>query len=354
MGTGVKGTFVISWSQTELDGLAAAPTSAAAVGSTWLWRGDTLRVDGPADVLRLERSDDDTDLRKRASQMVRRLVGAAMAHDSSIEHLNVDDPLMDSFFVVTDGRESYTITVIETGPNSQPLLMFVDAIPPKDVNLWIVHQGMKNPIARKTEADQGGIICFTPGTHISTATGTSLVEDLREGDEIMTRDSGPQEVLWIGRRRMTGARLFVMPELRPIRFRPGALGIERPDQELLVSPEHRMLVRGTVARDLFNTPEVLVTARSLINGTSVAIDMRMRELNYIHLLLPRHHVIWANGVETESFHPASASLSTLSENDHARLLRQVPDLDFNPQCYGEYARRNLNQSETALLLHEAA
>ena len=354
MRTGFTGTFVISWSQTEVDGLAAAPMSAATVGSTWLWRGDALRVDGPADVLRLERTDGDADLRKRAGQMVRRLVGAAMTHETNIDSVHVDDPLMDSHFVVTDGRDSYTITVIETGTKSQPLLMFLDAVPPRNCTLWIVHQSIENRAVRPAEADKGGIICFTPGTRISTPTGTCLVEDLCEGDKIMTRDCGPQEVQWIGRRRMTGARMFVMPELRPIRFRPGALGIDRPDQELLVSPEHRMLVRGPVARSLFNTPEVLVTARSLVNGSNISVDVSVREVDYIHLLLPRHQVIWANGVETESFHPASASLSALSETDRARLLRQVPGMDSNPHLYGEYARRSLTQSEAAILLHEAA
>lgn len=354
MGTGFTGTFVISWSQTEVDGLSSAPVSAVMVGSTWSWRGDALRVDGPADVLRLERTDGDIDLRKRAGQMVRRLVGAALTHASTFEDRIIDDPVMDSHFVVTDGRDSFTVTVIETGPGSQPLLMFLDAVPPRGCDLWVVHQSIKAEAATPAQREAGGIICFTPGTRISTATGPRLVEDLCEGDKIMTRDNGPQDVLWVGRRRMTGARMFVMPELRPIRFRPGALGIDRPDQELLVSPEHRMLVRGRVAQSLFNTPEVLVTARSLVNGSNIAVDASMREVDYIHLLLPRHQVIWANGVETESFHPASASLSALTEADRGRLLQLVPGLDFNPHLYGEYARRSLNTSEAALLLHEAA
>jgi hypothetical protein len=103
----------------------------------------------------------------------------------------------------------------------------------------------------------------------------------------MTRDNGPQEVLWMGSRRITGARMFVMPELRPIRFRPGALGIDRPDQELLVSPEHRMLVKGAAAQALFNTPEVLVPARDLVNDRTVFTDLKVREVTYVHLLLAR-------------------------------------------------------------------
>jgi len=354
MRAGFLGTFVISWSQTEVDGLEAASMNALTVGAAWSWSGEALRVDGPSDVLRLERTDGDANLRKRATHMVRRLVGAAMTHQPLTDSDDSDEPLLDSHFVVTDGRQSYTITVIETGPSSQPLLMFLNAIPPRNTSLWIVHQSISGRAVRPVDASQGGVICFTPGTRISTPDSTRAIADLREGDKIMTRDSGPQEVMWMERRRMTGARMFVMPELRPIRFRPGAFGIDRPDQELLVSPEHRMLIRGAVARSLFNTPEVLVPARDLVNGSTISVDLNIREVEYIHLLLPHHQVIWANGVEAESFHPASAALSALSDEDRARLLQQFPGMDFNPHMYGDYARRNLSQSEAAILMHEAA
>ena len=44
MGTGYKGTFVISWSQTDLDGVSGASVRSLSVGQTWLWRGDVVRV----------------------------------------------------------------------------------------------------------------------------------------------------------------------------------------------------------------------------------------------------------------------------------------------------------------------
>ena len=51
MKTGFTGTFVISWSQTELDGLASAPTDALRIGAAWSWHGDSLRLDGPPALL---------------------------------------------------------------------------------------------------------------------------------------------------------------------------------------------------------------------------------------------------------------------------------------------------------------
>ena len=133
-----------------------------------------------------------------------------------------------------------------------------------------------------------------------------------------------------------------------------ALGVERPDQDLLVSPDHRMLLRGRAAQALFNTDEVLVAARDLVNGQTIAVDMALREVTYVHLLLPSHHVLWANGLETESFHPAQADLASLAAEDRMRLLAMFPALDYDPHVYGAAARRMLSTSEAAILMHEAA
>lgn len=352
MSTCYRGTFVISWSQTELDGIEAAPVDMLTVGAAWSWHGDCLCVDGPSGILRLDRADGEDALRRRAARKVRRLVGAAVQHRVDVEAVEFDEPLMDRSFVVTNGARSFTITVIDTGTGSAPLLMFLDEIPPRDAELWVVHHSLTG--GTSTASETGGVICFTPGTQIATPTGPRPIEDLCEGDKVQTRDSGAQDIAWIGRRRMTGARLFVMPELRPVRIQAGALGIDRPESELLVSPEHRMLVRGPAARALFNTSEVLVPARELINGRTVTVDLNLRWVDYIHLLLPSHQIIWANGVETESFHPANAALSALTDTDRARLQALLPAIELDPYSYGAHARRNLSRTEAALLRHEAA
>ena len=354
MKTGFKGTFVISWSQTEIDGLEVAPVQSLNVGAAWSWRGDAIRVDGPSDVLRLDRADGSANLRKRAARMVHRLVGAAVDHKPLVPHEFTDEnPLVDNSFVVTDGAQSYTVTLIEVGRGSQPLLMFLDEIPPRNCDLWVVNHTLGVVAANQMAHENGGVICFTPGTRIRTPDGLVLIEDLREGDRVQTKDNGAQEIMWKGSRRMTGARMFAMPHLRPIRIKAGALGVERPDEELLVSPSHRMLIQGKEAMALFNTPEILVAAKDLINGKTIAVDLKVTEVTYIHMLLPNHQVLWANGVETESFHPANATLSALDDADRARLLAQFPNLEFDPHTYGSYARRNLSATEAAIMNHAA-
>lgn len=354
MGTGFRGTFVIAWSQTEVDGIKAAPVQSLTAGLTWSWQGEAQRVDGPASVLRLDMADGEVANRKRAARMVRRLVGVAMGDTPDFEAVELREPLADLGFVVTDGVQSFTVTVIETDRGTAPLLMFYNEIPPKNKRLWVVHQslgGLRDPAGAPAD---GGVICFTPGTRIETPEGPRLVEELREGDRVSTRDNGAEEILWIGSRRMSGARLYAMPRLRPIRLRAGALGLDLPDGDLRVSPEHRILVRGDVARALFNTPEVLVLARNLLNDGTVTVDLAAREVTYVHLLLSRHQILWANGVETESFHPASASFSTLDEGDRERLLSLNQNLEADPHLYGGFARRCLSESEAAILMHEAA
>lgn len=357
MKTGIRGTFVISWSQTELNGLLAAPLEAIDVGAAWSWQGDAVRVDGPTELLRLGVANGEFDLRRRAARSVRRLVGAAVQNRTDLSDISLEEPLLDKSFVVTNGVQSYTVTLIEVGDGARPLLMFVDEIPPRGTDLWVVHHSIGS-IACPREAmpgqPGGGVICFTPGTQIATPSGPRPVEELREGDRVQTRDDGACEIQWIGARRISGARLFVVPKLRPVRFCAGALGIEQPEKELLVSPEHRMLLRGRQVQALFNTPEVLVAARDLINGSTIITDSSVPEVSYIHLLLGAHQVLWANGVESESFHPASAAMSALDPQDRIRLNGVLPGLEHDPLSYGAYARRNLSSSEAAILRHEAA
>jgi hypothetical protein len=349
MKTGYRGTFVISWLQTEVDGLVGAPRAALGAGSSWRWRGEAVRVDGPREVLLLEHASGEADLRRRAARAVHKLLGAAIDPTRKPQQNDVDAEALNIGFEVTDGRRSYTATLIEAERGGVPLLLFVGEMPAAGQELWVVRTNLRNGRVNRHLDQSTGVICFTPGTRIRTGNGEVAVEELREGDPIQTMDDGQQRILWIGRRRISGARLFALPELRPVRIRSGALGEERPNGDLIVSPRHRVLLRGPRAQALFNTPEVLAAAGDLIDDRRVHVDHSMREVVYYHLLLERHQVVWANGVETESFHPASTALETVEPAQRARLLERHPGLDRDPLAYGEFARRNISRSEAAIL-----
>jgi len=104
--------------------MGAVPLQSLDVGTAWSWTGDAVRVDGPNGLLRLDEADGDASIRKRAAKMVRKLVGAALSDETNLDNIEIDHPIRDSSFVVTDGAQSYTLTVIDVAGSKAPLLMF--------------------------------------------------------------------------------------------------------------------------------------------------------------------------------------------------------------------------------------
>lgn len=352
MMTGSEGTFVISWSQTEVDGWKAAPKSAIGVGASWCWRGEPVRLDRARQVLRLENPVGEADMRARVSRKVHKVLGRAFSEqaEAAADHAPpLDEPLLRQGFDVTDGHRVFRATLIETGPERAPLVMFDGELPPPHSDLWVVRSEMASAKDSRRRDPAAGVICFTPGTRIRTDRGDVAIEEICEGDRVQTKDNGLQEVVWKGQKHLSGARLFAMPELRPIRLRAGALGIDRPDDDLTVSPSHRMLVRGATARALFNTDEVLVAARDLVDDHRIRRDLTLPQVTYVHLLLPRHEIVFANGLETESFHPYAAALENVEPSERARLMQAMPGVSAGPAAYGDTARRVLSRAEAAIL-----
>lgn len=346
MMTGILGSFVISWSQTAIDGLVGAPRGALGIGASWQWRGDAVRVDGPQDVIRLNLATGEADIRERVARKVHRMLGDELGHPQSKSRV---DHVFDLGFTVTDGYHSYDISVVDNGHAGGTLLMFHDSLPPSDRDLWVVEARMEAVEVHRQVDQPTGVICFTPGTRIRTAEGDVAVEDIREGDRIQTKDNGLQEVRWIGQKRVTGARLYALPELRPVRLRSGALGKDRPDGDLLVSPAHRMLVKGQKARALFGENEVLVAARDLIDDRFITRDRSVSCVTYIHLLLDQHQVVFANNLETESFLPEDEAIAAVEQAQRDRLLSEMPDLSMGASGYGAAARRILSKAEAAIM-----
>lgn len=185
------------------------------------------------------------------------------------------------------------------------------------------------------------VICFTPGTQILTETGFRAIEDLKVGDGLVTMDNGIQTLAWIGSRSVPAVANFA-----PIRITKSALpGLEN---DLVVSPQHKMLLSGGDVDLHFGTDEVFAPAAHLVNGDTI----RREEggmVTYIHLMLPQHEVIFAEGAPTESFHVGKMGLKSLSAESKEDLFDAFPHLRFNPDAYGPTARRCLRSYETAAL-----
>ena len=344
MARGRSATMVITWTQTMIDGLPAGDPSELVSGATWRWQGEAVRLDGPANVLLLQHPEGAPELQLRAGRRARRLPGRAAAGTGT----DRPEPLVaDGSFAVSDGRHAYAVDMVEDPARNRMLLVFRGALPPRDTDLWISAVTAPPPLRLRGD-DNRTALCFVMGTRVTTPAGPVAVENLAAGDMVMTRDSGAQPVLWIGHSSISGARLHLQPGLRPIRIRSGALGDGQPDGDLIVSPQHRVLWRGPTARALYNEDEVLIAAADLLDDARITRVRGLRRLDYYHLLLPRHHVIWANGVPAETFHPADG----MPGADHDGVARALPGIARHPERYGARARRVLNPAEAALLRHD--
>lgn len=170
------------------------------------------------------------------------------------------------------------------------------------------------------------VVCFANGTRIRCARGDIPVEELVEGDLVETRDNGLQPIRWIGSRHLTADDLGASAHLRPIRIARGALGGEAPYQDLIVSPQHRMLVRSRIAQRMFSTDEVLVAAKNLVALDGIDMDATADEVEYFHLMFDRHEIVLANGAETESFYAGPEALKSIGEAAQQELFTLFPEL----------------------------
>lgn len=141
-------------------------------------------------------------------------------------------------------------------------------------------------------------ICYLKGTKILTENGYTNVEDLKVGDNIVTKGSivNNEEVVfsesefkpikWIsnfyaGRRDASDL---------PVCFKAGSLNENLPENDLYVSPGHRVIIDGK-----------MVIACDAVNGDSIVQSDEVGTIEYFHFELDCHSVIVAEGVLSETF-----------------------------------------------------
>ena len=184
------------------------------------------------------------------------------------------------------------------------------------------------------------IICFTQDTLIKTPQGERRIETLVPGDLVVTYDNGVQPIRWIGQNTVRGTG-----PLAPINFSRGVMGNHR---DLLVSPQHRMLVQGYRAELLFGESEVLVPAKSLVNDFNVTTHYGGM-VTYVHMLFDRHEMVIANGAPSESFYPGEQGLETLTDPAREELFRLFPELRSDVGSFGPMSRTCVKGSEARAL-----
>ncbi len=185
-----------------------------------------------------------------------------------------------------------------------------------------------------------GAACFTAGTMVDTSDGARRIETLQPGDAVNTLDNGLQPVRWVGQRTVPGRGRFA-----PIRICAGTLGAKA---DVLVSPQHRILISGWQAELMFGEAEILVPAISLVNGTTV-IRAPNDSVTYVHLLFDHHQLLSTAGLVSESFFPGRQGLAGLAPETAEELFTLFPELRRSPASYGKVTRPVWQGKAVALL-----
>lgn len=195
--------------------------------------------------------------------------------------------------------------------------------------------------------------CFVAGTLIETAEGLLPVEALRPGMRVRTRDHGPRPLLWVGASRLGGRLLAMRPDLGPVLVRAGAMGQGRPQRDLLVSPQHRILLSGAGIELRFGHPEMLAPAAALVGLPGIERAPRRAGVEYWHLLFDGHEILYSEGLETESFLPAGTIRDAMAPTQRAEIMALLPGLEEGDAPFPP-ARPILRAFEARSLIPRAA
>ncbi len=158
--------------------------------------------------------------------------------------------------------------------------------------------GSVNLVGHYTQGDfalgPNGIdcVCFLEGTLIATPAGDVAVENLQVGDLVTTAAAGTtvmKPVKWIGHRAIKPGDLPAA-DAYPVRIKADAFAPGVPRRDLLVTPEHCILVNGG-----------LIPARMLVNGRSIILDRGIASYTYYHVELEQHGILLAEGLTAESY-----------------------------------------------------
>jgi hypothetical protein len=168
--------------------------------------------------------------------------------------------------------------------------------------------------------------CFMAGTMITTPDGETQVELLRAGDLVVLSDGRVAPISWLGRQSVS--LLFANSlKVTPVRIKAGALADGVPARDLLLSPDHAVLVDG-----------VLIHACALVNGVTIVRDKDVPvNFTYYHVEVADHSLILAENTPAETFidnvdrmafdnwneHPGNAPLVEM-DLPRAKSTRQVP------------------------------
>lgn len=193
---------------------------------------------------------------------------------------------------------------------------------------------------------QTACVSFGAGTLVTMADGTQTpVEDLTPGDLVLTRDSGPRPVRWIGRMTLRAQGSFA-----PVVIRQGVLGNGR---DLMVSPDHRVLIYQRSDQIGAGRPDILVKVRHLVDNEQV-LRRSGGYVDYVQLLFDSHEIIYAEGIAAESLLIGQRNRNALPAELAGSVTHISPDLGSRVGASYEVAENLLSKPDAVALLRQAS
>lgn len=190
-----------------------------------------------------------------------------------------------------------------------------------------VHWDIDGIQTSATYTPDDAVLCFDSNVMIETPSGKRKAGELTVGDLINTMDHGYQPIRWIHKTAVAESSIRANPNIRPIRISKDALGEGYPKRDLIVSPQHRIMLQSKICARMFDHAEVLVSAKSLLPVDGVTQVDEPVPFTYIHMLFENHEIVFANGQPTESLLPGEMVIQTLSQTDRENLAEVLSKVE---------------------------
>jgi hypothetical protein len=177
--------------------------------------------------------------------------------------------------------------------------------------------GVNDPNPDNWDLNTGAAVayCFMAGTAVCTPAGDTAVETLKTGDLVTLSDGRIAPVSWLGVQTVSMA--FADPlRVLPIRVKANALGENLPQRDLLLSPDHALLVDG-----------ILAQAGALVNGVSIVRETQAPAVfTYYHVEVADHALILAENVPAETFVDNVDRMAFDNWEEHQKLYGDAPSI----------------------------
>ncbi|MFL4471944.1 Hint domain-containing protein [Tateyamaria armeniaca] len=207
-----------------------------------------------------------------------------------------------------------------------------------------------NTYFAQSSSNEGSIpACYAEGTMIATPSGARPVERLRPGDRVWTADNGSQTIRWIW--DSTVPLEDVENPSYPVLIRASALGPGLPVADLVVSPQHRILVGGGGQLTGPFEKAVFVPAKSLTSLPGIRYLRGRKSVRWLHFSCDHHEVIIANGCMSESLYLGPMILRQLPRRLRYELRAIYAGCEVDGPMNGPLARPTLSVGQVERTLH---